>query len=267
MTLLKLDMDPRLVRMPEDHWNADLSSHAVGEFVRIDLSIGPEGFLTRMVCSGCSKKRAILVRPAGRIHTMLPAIRAATRNGVVREHMTQWVARHGRCPNAGREVVVPEPFAGYVSRLRAMALTRLEAGRPPASVLMLTSRNESPELFDCRDVFAVPAERRFTRGCRLVAALRDRIRESDETFTSAITYREEPGGSGGPPAEARIDIETPRGLYSGQAPIHWGAGGRGAGGRGADAARDERAAMGEFVFGAGRRSLALDDVFVIETPL
>ncbi|TVP54322.1 MAG: hypothetical protein EA351_13455 [Gemmatimonadales bacterium] len=250
-------MDPQLVRMPEDHWRANLSSHEVGAFVRIDQSIGPEGFLTRMVCSGCSKKRAILVRPPGRIRTMIPAIRAATGNRGVREHLKQWVERHGSCRNAGREVVIPEPFAGYVSQLRERAVTRLERRQPPESLLMLTSRESSPVLIDCREVFTFPEDRRYTRGCQLVAALRGRMRESDETFTSAITYREDLIDPGGRPTVARIDIETPHGRYSGEASI---------GDRG-DGARSEPGTMGEFVFGIGTRNRAMDDVFVIETRL
>ncbi|TVP49337.1 MAG: hypothetical protein EA350_02290 [Gemmatimonadales bacterium] len=257
MTLLKLHMDPRLVRMPEDHWRANLSSHQAGEFVRIDQSIGPEGFLTRMVCRGCSKKRAILVRPAGRIHLMLPAIRAATGNRGVREHLKQWVARHGECPNAGREVVIPEPFAGHVILLRDMALSRIERKEPPVPLLMLTSRESPPVLFDFREVFSLPADRQYTRGCQFVAALRNRIRTSDGTFTSAITCRADPTGSDGPLTVVRIDIETPHGRYSGEAPIRYG--------NGDDP--DERGAIGEFVFGVGTRNTALDDVFVIEMKL
>jgi len=257
MTLLKLHMDPRLVRMPEDHWRANVASHEAGEFVRIDQSIGPEGFLTRMVCRGCSKKRAILVRPAARIHLMLPAIRAATGNRGVREHLKQWVARHGECPNAGREVIIPEPFAGYVSLLRDLVLTRIERKQPPAPLLMLTSRESPPLLFDFQEVFTLPEDRQYTRGCQLVAALRHRIRTSDETFTSAITCRADLTGSGGTSAVANVDIETPHGRYSGEAPIRHGTGD----------GPDKRGAMGEFVFGVGTRNTALDDVFVIEMRL
>jgi len=257
MTLLKLHMDPRLVRMPEDHWRANLASHEAGEFVRIDQSIGPEGFLTRMVCLGCSKKRAILVRPAGRIHLMVPAIRAATENRGVREHLKQWVERHGECPNAGREVIIPEPFAGYVSLLRDLALDRIERKQPPEPLLMLTSRESPPVLFDFREVFTLPEDRQYTRGCQLVAALRNRIRTSDETFTSAINWREEPTGSSGTSAVARIDIETPHGRYSGKAPIRHETGDD----------PDARGALGELVFGVGTRNTALDDVFVIEMKL
>ncbi len=250
-------MDPQLVRMPEDHWRANLSSHEVGEFVRIDQSIGPEGFLTRVVCTGCSKKRAILVRPPGRIRTMIPAIRAATGNRVVREHLKQWVERHGSCRIAGREVVIPEPFAGYVSQLRQRAVTRLERGQPPESLLMLTSRESSPVLVDCREVFSLPEDRQYTRGCQLVAALRHRMRESDETFTSAITYREDAIDPKGRSSGARIDIETPHGRYSGEASIRYPG----------DGARRGPGAMEAFVFGVGTRNTAMDDVFVIETRL
>jgi hypothetical protein len=257
MTLLKLHMDPRLVRMPEDHWRANLSSHEAGAFVRIDQSIGPEGFLTRMVCRGCSKKRALLVRPPGRLHLMLPAIRAATGNRGVREHLKQWVSRHGECPNAGREVILPEPFAGHVDQLRDMVFTRIERKQPPAPLLMLTSRESPPRLFDLREVFTLPEDRQYTRGCQLVAALRDRMRTSDETFTSAITCREDPTGSDGRSAVAKIDIETPHGRYSGEAPIRHGTG-------------DDPGApgtLGEFVFGVGTQNTALDDVFVIEMAI
>jgi hypothetical protein len=257
MTILTLHMDPRLVRMPEDHWRANLSSHEVGAFVRVDQSIGPEGFLTRMSCAGCSKKRAILVRPAGRIHAMVPAIRAATGNRVVREQLKQWVDRHGSCRNTGREVVIPEPFAGYVSLLKKRAVTRLEGRQPPESLLMLTSEASRPVLIDCREVFSLPEDRRYRRGCQLVAALRDRMRGSEETFTSAITYREGLVDSRGRSTVARIDIETPHGRYSGEASIRYPG----------DDARIEAVSMAEVAFGVGTRNTAMDDVFVIETRL